>query len=501
MVRLLLLVVALAASACATPPAPPSAPPTAAQTPAQATLLGGARSSWKALLHPRGTTLVVFATLWCEACKREQPEVLRWANEHPDGGVLYVISGSAAARVEAFVTERTLAAPNLQVVVDEDGHVAEAFDVNATPSLFVCARDAQAEGSTGRSMTAGCVGPTHAMAELPSTPAAPTATATTTWVPVEDRGFELGTSYHVVLLSRPQDVPRARADLARVRAAVRGHEARLSEWRTDSEVSALNRRGHPGPVTVSDDLHLILAGARHVAEATGGAFDPTWPPLGALYDEAAAEDRWPTLEALAAARAQVGFQHLALAPGTAAFLQPGVQVGIAGVAKGFIIDRTFEALAGGGYQHIIVNIGGDIRTAGRDRRGAVRGFKLADPYAPREVAAVLRLEDTALATSGNYLRARTVAGRRVGHIVDPRSGEPPTFDGSVTAITRDAAMADALATALFVLGPQEGLRFTCARPGLDAVYVTRDAILSTIPERTEARGRAVKPACDAPAPR
>jgi len=485
----------------------------------QATLLGGARSSWKALLHPRGTTLVVFATLWCEACKREQPEVLRWANEHPDGGVLYVISGSAAAQVEAFVTERALAAPNLKVVVDEDGHVAEAFDVSATPSLFLCpgsspARDPgnpQAERAAGRRPAERggtappardpCTGPAHAMAELPATPAAPTATATTAWVPVEDRGFELGTSYHVVLLSRPQDVPRARADLARVRAAVRGHEARLSEWRTDSEVSALNRRGHPGPVTVSDDLHLILAGARHVAEATGGAFDPTWPPLGALYDEAAAEDRWPAPEALAAARAQVGFQHLALAPGTAAFLQPGVQVGIAGVAKGFIIDRTFEALAGGGYQHIIVNIGGDIRTAGRDRRGAVRGFKLADPYAPREVAAVLRLEDTALATSGNYLRARTVAGRRVGHIVDPRSGEPPTFDGSVTAITRDAAMADALATALFVLGPQEGLRFTCARPGLDAVYVTRDAILSTIPERTEAWGRVVKPACDAPAPR
>jgi thiamine biosynthesis lipoprotein len=474
-----------AAVGCATPPAPP-----APHTPARAVLLDGAQAGWQALLHPTGTTLVVFATLWCEACKREQPEVRRWAAEHPEGGVLYVISGSPADRVRAFVAERDLGAPNLQVVVDEDGQVAEAFAVSATPSLFLCQRNAS------------CTGPQHAMDALPAAPP-PAATATTAagWVPVEDRAFELGTSYHVVVLAPPAGVAQARVALSEARRAVRGYEAQLSEWRPDSEVSRLNREGAAGPVPISADLHLILAGAHHIAAATGGAFDPTWPPIGALYDAAAAEGRWPEDAAVAAARAQVGFQHLILAPGTARFDAPGVQVGVAGVAKGFIIDRTFEALAGRGYRHLIVNIGGDIRTAGRDGQGGVRGFKLADPYQPRAVAAVLRLADTALATSGNYLRGRTIEGRRVGHIVDPRTGLPPAFDGSATAITRDAAMADALATALFVLGPEEGLRFACAHPGLDAVFVTKDAVLSTLPERTERPARPLRAACGAPAPR
>lgn len=299
--------------------------------------------------------------------------------------------------------------------------------------------------------------------------------------PVIDEGTELGTSYDVLVLARAGEADRARDDLQAARALVRSLGAQLSEWSADSEVSGVNQRAAQAPVTLSPTLRRLIAGALHVTAMTGGAFDITWPPLGDLWDEAARTGQPPSEAALAVALQSVGAGALVLEGDALRFGAPGTRIGLGGVAKGAIVDAAFLLLGERGHAHIVVNIGGDLRTCGRDERGAPRSFQLVDPYRPDVIAGTIEVADTSIATSGNYLRFRSVGGARVGHILDPRTGQPPAFDGSVTVLTRDAAMADALATALFVTGPDEGLAFSRSVAGLDAIYVTRDGVRATVP--------------------
>lgn len=300
-------------------------------------------------------------------------------------------------------------------------------------------------------------------------------------VRVVDSSRELGTSYEVVLVVSPEHVERAHADLAEARALCRSLEARLSEWQQSSDISRVNRDAARAPVPVSHDLVRIIEGSRHVWRVTRGAFDPTWHALAPLWAEAAAEDAWPDSVTVRAARAHVDLSRVALEGESVRFLDPGVSLGIAGVAKGWIIDAVFLYLRGLGHADVLVNIGGDARVAGVAAGGAKNVFTILDPYDPTRAALEMPVGDTAIATSGVTFRARTIEGRRAGHILDPRTGYPPGFDGSVTVLTRDAAMADALATGLFVLGPEAGLALADSLPGVDALFVTRTGIRATFP--------------------
>lgn len=307
-----------------------------------------------------------------------------------------------------------------------------------------------------------------------------------------DRGHELGTSYDVVVVAPPEAAARIVTNLEETRALCHAYDAMLSEWRDDSELSALNRTAFARPVALSEPLAQILLGAAHVARVTHGAFDVTWAPLGAMWRRAAACNALPDAAERARVLAAVGPDHLRLTRGpttTARLGHADSALGIAGVAKGWIIDALFHALHAR-HADVTVNIGGDLRTSGRAPGGQRHTLAIADPfYAPfgahvpghatRPIVATLDVENVAVATSGNYLRFHDVNGVHIGHNLDPRTGEPPAFDGSVTVLTRDAAMADALATALFVMGPELGLAFAEQLPGLEALYVTRHGVRMT----------------------
>jgi thiamine biosynthesis lipoprotein len=322
---------------------------------------------------------------------------------------------------------------------------------------------------------------TPAAAAAPSPTRAAVPDAGGSWVAVVDEGHELGTSWTVEVLARPGDEARARADIAAAHALCQRLEAVFSEWRNDSELSRLNQRAGVETVAVSDPLRRLLTGALEVARATDGAFDPTWLPLGALWDRAADADRPPSADALAATLAQVGWRHVVVDAAGVRFARPDVRLGLGGVAKGWIIDAVYLELRRRGYASLVVNLGGDLRGSGPAADGSARVVRVADPWLPRLTATRFEVRDAAVATSGNYLRRRTVGDQSVGHILDPRTGRPPDFDGSVTVLTRDAAMADALATALFVMGPERGLAFARATPGVDAIFVTREGVKSTLP--------------------
>ncbi len=299
------------------------------------------------------------------------------------------------------------------------------------------------------------------------------------WVVVGDHGRELGTSYEVELLIRPGEEAQAQRALAAARECCHQFDASLSEWRDDSDISWLNQQACRQPVPVNEPVARLLTGALHVAQATGGAFDFTWAPLGALWDQAEQRGYAPDDAELAEARGHIGYRKVVLEGGMVRFATPGTRLGVASFAKGWIIDAIFHGLRRAGFAHVIVNIGGDLRSTGDDGQGAPQVFRILDPYQPTRVAAELGVVEGSIATSGNYFRRRIIGGQAYGHLFDPATGRPPDFDGSVTVLAADAAMADALSTALFVMGPERGLAFARRVPGLEVLYLTRAGILAT----------------------
>jgi thiamine biosynthesis lipoprotein len=287
---------------------------------------------------------------------------------------------------------------------------------------------------------------------------------------------------------------RERADAAAEAAFARiaDLEARLSDWRDDSELAALARRvAAPdsvvpsGPIPVSDDLARVLAAAVGIAERSGGAFDPTVAPLVELWRRARRQGALPADAALSEARERVGFGNLRVdrAARTVELLRRGVKLDLGGIAKGDAAEQALAVLRDHGFERALVALGGDV-VAGApppERSGAADGsgwiVALAEPgdgegAAPRHA---VRLAHAALSTSGDEWRFVEIGGRRFSHVVDPRTGLGLERRLLVSVLARDGATADALATAACVLGPEAGAALVEATPGAAARITTIDA--------------------------
>ncbi len=348
------------------------------------------------------------------------------------------------------------------VVHDERGDLARQLGVDSVPR-YILFRNGKREKS---------------WAQWDASRRAVEAPASSTPFAVHDEGEELATRYAVtVWVDRADQVADARRALARAREWCQNVARNTwSEWRLDSEISKINARAGRAVVPVSPEMRRMLAGALHIAEATEGAFDITFRPWAEMWARAENAGRGPTDTERQQARARVGYRHVTLSEEGVRFERDGIKLGIAGLAKGHIIDGIHAMLAAAGYPRALVNIGGDIKTSGEAPAGGAHSIAITDPFGREANRGLLAVRDRALATSGNYVRYRDVAGRRIGHILDPRTGEPPAFLGSVTVITKDATMADALATALFVMGPEKGLAFVRRTDGVEAVFVTRASV-------------------------
>ncbi|MDH3685311.1 MAG: FAD:protein FMN transferase [Myxococcales bacterium] len=289
-------------------------------------------------------------------------------------------------------------------------------------------------------------------------------------------GETMGTTWAVTL--NAPDLPRAERTRVRERIqteldAVNGA---MSTWAPDSELSRFNAHASLESFALSKPTLEVLAAARGVSERTGGAFDVTVGPLVAAWGFGAGArvpGAGPDAAELAEIRERVGFERLELDPatGTARKRHSGVRVDLSAIAKGHGVDRVADALLADGFGDFLVEVGGEVRAHGERPGGG--GWRLAierpEPDG-RAVHAVVELSGMALATSGDYRAFYEAAGERVTHIVDPRVGRPVSHGlASVSVLHERAALADAWATALTVLGPEEGLRVAEAE-GL-AVYL------------------------------
>lgn len=244
----------------------------------------------------------------------------------------------------------------------------------------------------------------------------------------------------------------------------------MSPHKPDSELSRINRDAAAGPVPLSDEMFRLLERAAHFSELSGGAFDITYASVGQLYDYRRGVQ--PSEEALAAARAAVGWRKLELdaRKRTVRFTQAGMRIDLGGFAKGHAVDNCAALLRQRGIGHAIVSAGGDSRVLG-DHRGRPWTVAIRDPRRAGEVVAVLPLEDVAISTSGDYERFFERDGVRCHHLIDPATGKSPSSVRSVTILGLDGLTTEGLSKSVFVLGVEKGLRLVESQPGVDAVVV------------------------------
>lgn len=251
-------------------------------------------------------------------------------------------------------------------------------------------------------------------------------------------------------------------------------ENRLSIYRPDSEISRINTNAGRSPVSVSKDTFNLLEISRHYSELSDGAFDVSVGPLLRAWGFAGGElPASPlTQEELSPLLQDVGWRHIVLS-GTTAFLdRNGVLIDLGGIAKGYAVDVCCHRLLGRGVQNVLIDLGGNIRCLGYAREGEPWIIGIRNPFRPRQILGTLRLSSgQSVATSGNYERFVTIAGRRYAHIVDPRTGRPVQGMAAVTVIAASATEADALSTTLFVQGMKRGLATLERTSSREALFV------------------------------
>lgn len=276
-------------------------------------------------------------------------------------------------------------------------------------------------------------------------------------------GRIMGTTWSVRL------VVQGTADLDEVRDRIVLEFARLlsqlSHWHPDSALCRFNRAPAGTRQVLPEDLFTVLSAACTLAEGGAGACDPT---LGTLVDlwgfgPQGPVDGIPDAPAIDAALSRTGWHRLALDPSDRSALQPGgLALDLSAIAKGYAVDRISELLAGLGCDHHLVEIGGELRGRGvkPDRRPWWVG--LDDAGSGDEI--MVALTDLAVATSGDSRRSLQLSGRRFGHTLDPATGCPLTRAArSVSVVHASCMIADALATAILVLGPERGLAYCDAQ--------------------------------------
>lgn len=284
--------------------------------------------------------------------------------------------------------------------------------------------------------------------------------------------FAMGTEFQVIGVGDDPDFLESAANEALDQ--VERLEERLSHYLPDSEICDLNRRGAREPVLLEPGLLNLLQRGKSFSETSGGAFDLTAGSLVKVWGFFRGQGRMPEPGAVREALERTGSRWLELDPEerTARFLREGVEVHLGAIGKGYAVDHAVETLRLLGVHAGLVH-GGTSTVYGL---GAPPGqdawaVGLRDPRDPARRIGVVRLRDRALSISGDYEQFFEHAGRRYGHILDPRTGWPAAGTWSAAVLADSATDTDALSTAAFVWG-ETGTRTLCNRyPGIGAVLV------------------------------
>jgi thiamine biosynthesis lipoprotein len=285
----------------------------------------------------------------------------------------------------------------------------------------------------------------------------------------------MGTIIEITLQNPDQEL--SRRAIKQAFEEINRIESIMSLYKSDSELSRINQLAHKEPVKISQEMTDLLLISQNAWQLTSGGFDPTASPIVKLWGFYKNEGKIPEKREIKEKLKLVGFKNIVFdkCRREIKFLSPGIKLDFNAIAKGYAVDQAVRVLKGIGIKRALINAGGDIYALGGKKPQEHWTIGIRDPMQKDKVFASIELNNRAVVTSGNYEKFFTIDGKQYCHIIDPRTGYPVQNILSVTVLASQVALADALATGIFVLGKEKGLELLSSLEDIDGVIITLDS--------------------------
>jgi thiamine biosynthesis lipoprotein len=282
----------------------------------------------------------------------------------------------------------------------------------------------------------------------------------------------MGTAIEITLVGDNEEA----ANKAALRAfqEIKRIEQLMSPWIESGDVFRINQSSGKERVKISRETLEVIKKAQEISALSDGRFDITVGPLVELWRKAREKKIPPFAEEVKEKLGLVNFKNIAIDREGKVFLKKkGMAIDLGAIAKGYAVDRAFELLQSLGYKNVLVNAGGDLRVGGLKNKQPW-SIGIQHPRESKNFLARISVSDMAVATSGDYERFFIYEGKRYHHIFNPQNGFPTDDCQSVTVLCKEGMMADALATAVFVLGPEKGYTLCQKLEGIDCLIVDQE---------------------------
>ena len=281
----------------------------------------------------------------------------------------------------------------------------------------------------------------------------------------------MGTRFDITVVAANQDIGQINIDEAT--AEIKRIDALISSWNPDSETSLINLNAGIRPVKVSQEIFQLIQRSNQISELTDGAFDISFSSLKELWKFDGSMKFKPTNEELELSVAKVGYQKIILnEKNQTVFLkQKGMKISFGAIGKGYAADKAKELLISKQVIGGIINAAGDLTTWGTKPDGDKWMIGIANPLSKEKIFSWLPIVESSVATSGNIEKFVIFDNIKYSHIIDPRTGVPSTGVNSVSIFAKSAELCDALATAIFIMGKEDGLSLINQLGGTEVILV------------------------------
>jgi len=280
----------------------------------------------------------------------------------------------------------------------------------------------------------------------------------------------MGTRFEITLVSTQES---ANQYLNAAQGEIERIERLISSWDANSQTAEINRQAGIKPVKVAKELYDLIARSIEISKITQGAFDISYAALDPVWFFDGRMKAVPSESERLKSVQNIGFKDLVLNAKEQTVYLPkkGMKIGFGAIGKGYAADATKKLMKSLGVSSGIINASGDLTSWGKKPDGTDWQVGISNPENPAKVFSWFPVRDAAVATSGNYEKYVTLEGKQYSHIMDPRTGMPVSGIKSVTVFAPKAELADAFATAVFIMGIDTGIDTISQLPGMSCIIV------------------------------
>lgn len=302
----------------------------------------------------------------------------------------------------------------------------------------------------------------------------------------------MGSRFDITIVAG--DSLSAEQNIDSVITEVKRIEYLISDWRSDSQVSAVNQNAGKAPVRVDSEVFELTQQALKFSRLTNGAFDISFAAMDRIWKFDGSMTKMPTPAEIKNSVSKVGYQNIVLdSLNSTIFLKlAGMKIGFGALGEGYAADRCRDLMAIKGIKAGIVNGSGDMRTWGKNPAGNSWSIGLNHPFTPGDLFAIIPLEDEAVVTSGSYEKFVVFNGKRYSHIINPATGYPSTGLTSVSVLGPSAEIANGISTSIMVMGRDKGLQLLKKFPLYKCIMIADDGKVSISPNLPAEKWKAWK---------